>query len=135
MSSMKNSKDKYVYIAKEFCFEAAHRLPKVPKDHKCSRLHGHSYRFEICLGGYIKPDLGWLRDFNDIREIVQPLLDKYLDHYYLNEVEGLENPTSENLAIWLWERLHSLLPELVKITVFETCTSRCAYEGPQTNKS
>ena len=126
-----NGKDKghYVEIAKEFHFEAAHHLPNVPPEHKCRRLHGHSYRFEVCLGGYSKEESGWLRDFQDIRNAVQGLIEKHLDHYYLNEVSGLENPTSENLAVWLWERLEKKLPELKEITVFETCTSRCTYRG------
>ena len=119
----------YVEIAKEFRFEAAHHLPHVPEGHKCRRLHGHSYRFEICLGGYSKKESGWLRDFQEIRDAVQGLIDNELDHYYLNEVPGLENPTSENLAFWLWKRLEKELPELKAVTVFETCTSRCTYRG------
>lgn len=125
---MENPKH-YVEIAKEFRFEAAHRLPHVPPQHKCYRLHGHSYRFEIRLGGTIGIESGWLRDFKDIADIVQPLLINQLDHYYLNDVSGLENPTSENLAIWLWEKIKPQLEELIQITIYETCTSRCVYRG------
>ncbi len=119
----------YVEITKSFRFEAAHLLPKVPPEHKCRRLHGHSYYFEVSLGGSNNEESGWLRDFQDIRSVVQPLIEKYLDHYYLNDIPGLENPTSENLAIWLWQRIQPHLPELIEITVFETCTSRCVYRG------
>ncbi len=124
--------DTYVEIAKEFRFEAAHRLPHVAPDHKCSRLHGHSYRFEVRLGGRVDTKKGWLRDFKDITDVVEPLLRLHLDHYYLNEVPGLENPTSENVALWLWKRIKAKLPELVEITVFETCTSRCVYRPRDT---
>ena len=129
METEEEKKGAYVEIAKEFHFEAAHHLPKVPEGHKCRRLHGHSYRFEVCLGGYTGKESGWLRDFQDIRNAVQILIDENLDHRYLNEVAGLENPTSENLAVWLWEGLKKKLPELKEITVFETCTSRCSYRG------
>ena len=101
------SSQRYVEIAKEFRFEAAHRLPNVAPTHKCYRLHGHSYRFEVRLGGEVDTQSGWLRDFKDIVDVVQPLLNEHLDHYYLNEVAGLENPTSENLARWLWQRIES----------------------------
>ena len=123
------NKQQYVEIAKEFRFEAAHYLPQVSKDHKCRRLHGHSYRFQVRLGGHINTKEGWLRDFKDITETVQPLLVNHLDHYCLNDVSGLENPTSENLAIWLWNQLKPKLPQLIEITVFETCTSLATYSG------
>ncbi|WP_084284037.1 6-carboxytetrahydropterin synthase QueD [Solirubrobacter soli] len=115
-------------IFKEFTFEAAHRLPFVPAEHKCSRLHGHSFSVEIHVSGEVDPRTGWLMDFADIKTAFKPLLDR-LDHYYLNEIDGLENPTSENLAQWIWERLQPALPELSKIVVRETCTSGCVYVG------
>ncbi len=129
---MKQTPGHYVEIAKAFRFEAAHLLPKVPPGHKCSRLHGHSYRFEVRLRGLVNSNQGWLRDFKDITDIVQPLVDSQLDHYYLNEVPGLDNPTSENLAIWLWDKIKPQLSELSQITVYETCTSHCVYCGPLT---
>src|SRR5207248_4151098 len=98
-------------IFKEFTFEAAHRLPHVPPGHKCGRLHGHSYRVAIHLEGPVDEGRGWVRDFGDIKCRFSPLLE-CLDHNYLNEVEGLENPTSEHVAAWIWERLKPLLPEL-----------------------
>ena len=115
-------------IFKEFTFEAAHRLPNVPPGHKCSRLHGHSYRVEVHVRGPVGPQTGWVMDFSDIKEVFEPVRAK-LDHYYLNEVEGLENPTSENLSRWIWKRLRSTLPQLSKVVVRETCTSGCIYQG------
>jgi 6-pyruvoyltetrahydropterin/6-carboxytetrahydropterin synthase len=114
-------------VFKVFTIEAAHRLPNVPEGHKCGRLHGHSFRVEVHVRGPVGRDTGWVMDFADIKKAFKPLYGQ-LDHNYLNEVEGLENPTSENLARWIWERLRSELP-LSKITVSETCTSGCVYEG------
>lgn len=116
-------------IFKEFRLEAAHRLPNVPEGHKCARLHGHSFRVTVHLRGEVDPTLGWVRDFADLGAAFAPL-HAQLDHNYLNEVDGLENPTSENLARWIWERLEPSLPELSRVVVRETCTSGCAYEGP-----
>jgi 6-pyruvoyltetrahydropterin/6-carboxytetrahydropterin synthase len=115
-------------VFKEFTFEAAHRLPNVAEGHKCARLHGHSFRVEIHVSGEIDPQAGWVMDFGDIKSAFKPLYDQ-LDHYYLNEIEGLENPTSENLARWIWIRLKPNLPGLSKIIVRETCTSGCVYRG------
>ena len=115
-------------IFKQFRFEAAHRLPNVPPGHKCARLHGHSFFIEIHVDGPVGADTGWVLDFADIGAAWQPL-HALLDHNYLNEVEGLENPTSEILAKWIWDRIKVKLPSLVRVTVFETCDSRCEYEG------
>lgn len=115
-------------IWKEFTFEAAHHLPRVPKGHKCGRLHGHSYRVRISVDGTVDPNLGWVVDFADISKAFQPLLQQ-LDHYYLNEIEGLENPTAEVLARWIWQRLAPRLDNLSKIEIDETCTSGCLYRG------
>lgn len=115
-------------IFKEFTFEAAHKLPNVPEGHKCARLHGHSFRVEIHVGGALQQPAGWVVDFADIKAAFSPL-EKRLDHYYLNDIEGLENPTSENLAIWLWDRLKPSLAGLSKVVVRETCTSGCVYRG------
>ncbi len=115
-------------IFKEFRFEAAHMLPNVPPGHKCRRLHGHSFRVAIHVRGELAQPEGWITDFADIKKVFQPLLDQ-LDHNYLNEVEGLENPTSENLARWIWQRLRPLLPGLSKVIVRETCSSGCVYTG------
>ncbi|MFJ6950106.1 6-carboxytetrahydropterin synthase QueD [Micromonospora aurantiaca (nom. illeg.)] len=114
-------------IFREFTFEAAHRLPHVPEGHKCARLHGHSYRVEVHVRGEVGASTGWVMDFGDIKAAFRPLLDQ-LDHYYLNEVPGLENPTSEVLAQWIWARLIDQLP-LSAIMVRETCTSGAVYRG------
>jgi 6-pyruvoyltetrahydropterin/6-carboxytetrahydropterin synthase len=115
-------------IYKEFSFEAAHRLPNVPNGHKCGRLHGHSFRVTVFVDGPIQQPAGWVVDFAEIKLVFMPILDR-LDHYYLNEIPGLENPTSEQLAIWIWNELKPKLPDLVKIRVCETCTSGCEYSG------
>jgi 6-pyruvoyltetrahydropterin/6-carboxytetrahydropterin synthase len=114
-------------IYREFTFEAAHRLPCVPAGHKCARLHGHSYRIEIHVSGEVDERAGWVMDFQQIKDAFAPVHDQ-LDHRYLNEVDGLDNPTSENLACWLWERLVGALP-LTSVVVCETCTSGCVYRG------
>ena len=115
-------------IFKIFTLEAAHRLPNVPPGHKCARLHGHSFRVEIHISGEIDPHTGWVMDFADIKAAFKPLYDQ-LDHHYLNEIEGLENPTSEQLARWIWDRLKPALPLLSEVVVHETCTSGSRYRG------
>ena len=117
-----------VELVKEFRFEAAHRLPNVPPGHKCSRLHGHSFRFEIHLEGPVNPRTGWLIDFGELDATVTPLVDQ-LDHYMLNDVDGLENPTSEVCAKWLFDRIKAKVPQLTALTFHETCDARCIYRG------
>lgn len=117
-----------VEIFKEFTFESAHRLPNVPQGHKCGRLHGHSFRVALYISGEVDPHTGWIRDFGEIKAIFKPLYEQ-LDHNYLNDLPGLENPTSENLAKWIWKELKPLLPELSRIRIHETCTSGCEYQG------
>jgi len=115
-------------ISKEFGFEAAHRLPFTPPGHKCHRLHGHSFKVEIVLRGALVEPQGWVRDFAEITDAFAPL-HKLLDHQYLNEVEGLANPTSEVLAKWVWDRIKVALPDVARVTVRETCTSSATYTG------
>jgi 6-pyruvoyltetrahydropterin/6-carboxytetrahydropterin synthase len=115
-------------IFKEFTFEAAHRLPGVPEGHKCARLHGHSFRIELHLTGPVQEQTGWVMDFGDIKSAFQPLYEQ-LDHHYLNEIGGLENPTSEVLAKWIWDGVKPRLPMLSEVVVRETCTSGCVYRG------
>lgn len=116
-------------IFKVFSLESAHRLPNVPEAHKCARVHGHSFRVEVHVTGDPDPESGWVMDFADIKTAFQPLFEM-LDHHYLNDIDGLENPTSERLAVWIWERLQPSLPQLSQIVVHETCTSGCRYRGP-----
>jgi 6-pyruvoyltetrahydropterin/6-carboxytetrahydropterin synthase len=118
----------FVRLSKTFHFEAAHDLPTFPADHKCRRLHGHSFRFDVIVEGEVDPAKGYLIDYGDIKVAAQPIV-KRLDHYYLNEIEGLSNPTSEVLAKWIYDQLKASLPELTSIVVHETCTSSCEYRG------
>ena len=115
-------------IWKEFTIEAAHRLPNVAEGHKCARLHGHSFRIEVHVGGPVGERSGWIMDFADLTDAFAPVFDS-LDHRYLNDVPGLENPTSEVLARWIWDRLAPVLGDLDAVVVRETCTSGCAYRG------
>ncbi|HYD53657.1 MAG TPA: 6-carboxytetrahydropterin synthase QueD [Gemmatimonadaceae bacterium] len=115
-------------LFKEFTLEAAHRLPNVPAGHKCARLHGHSFRVAIHVEGPVRAHEGWVMDFADLKAAFQPIHER-LDHHYLNEIEGLENPTSENLARWIWRELAPRLPGLAQVVVRETCTSGCVYRG------
>ncbi|MGC9260638.1 MAG: 6-carboxytetrahydropterin synthase QueD [Phycisphaerae bacterium] len=123
-----NSPNFEIDLIKEFRFEAAHRLPRVPPEHKCARLHGHSFRVELLVRGPVNQETGWLMDFADLRRAFAPLLEQ-LDHHYLNDIPGLENPTSEHLARWIWIRLKDRLPQLAQITIHESDTSRCIYRG------
>ena len=117
-----------VELRKTFQFEAAHLLPHLPESHKCRRLHGHSFKVEIVVAGNCDPHLGWLMDYAQINEAFRPLFEQ-LDHRYLNEIPGLENATSENIAVWIWQRLKPGLAELVEVVVAETCTAQCVYRG------
>jgi 6-pyruvoyltetrahydropterin/6-carboxytetrahydropterin synthase len=117
-----------VRLYKDFSFEAAHRLPNVPEDHKCARLHGHSFLVRVSVDGPVGEQTGWVMDFADLKAAFRPLHDR-LDHRYLNEIAGLENLTSEVLAHWIWRELRPTLPGLAEIEVRETCTSGCIYRG------
>jgi len=117
-------------IFRTFTLEAAHHLPSVPEGHKCRRLHGHSFRVDVHVRGPVGEDTGWVMDFADVKAAFRPIHDA-LDHRYLNEIEGLENPTSENLARWIWARLKPALPALDRIVVKETCNAGCIYRGEE----
>tara|TARA_B110000495_G_C22636402_1_gene378154 strand:- start:17 stop:382 length:366 start_codon:yes stop_codon:yes gene_type:complete len=114
-------------LYKEFTFEAAHKLPLVPSDHKCFQLHGHSFKARVYVQGPVN-EMGWVIDFGDLKAICKPWI-KMLDHSYLNEIQGLDNPTSENIAIWLWGKLEEDLPQLSAVEIMETCSSGCIYSG------
>ncbi|MEA1890953.1 MAG: 6-carboxytetrahydropterin synthase QueD [Pseudomonadota bacterium] len=116
-------------IYKKFSIEAAHRLTNLPPEHKCSRLHGHSFELELRVTGDVDEKYGWVQDFAEIKTVFKPIYEQ-LDHHYLNEVDGLGNPTSENLAKWIWLKLKPDLPLLSAVIVRETCTAGCIYKGP-----
>lgn len=113
-------------LRKKFAFEAAHRLARLPEGHKCNRLHGHSYQVVLVLRGPIDPEPGWIIDAAEIKKAFLPIFDR-LDHRYLNEIEGLENPTAEVLARWIFDRMKPLLPDLHQVVVSETCTTEARY--------
>jgi 6-pyruvoyltetrahydropterin/6-carboxytetrahydropterin synthase len=115
-------------VFKEFTFEAAHRLPEVPSGHKCSRLHGHSFRARIYVKGPIGERTGWVVDFAEIKRVFAPFYEQ-LDHNYLNDIEGLANPTSEVLAAWIYRRLKPGLPGVSRVELFETCTAGAVFYG------
>ncbi len=115
-------------IFKKFRIEAAHLLPHCPPGHKCARLHGHSFQVEIHVRGPVDAHAGWVMDFGDLKKAFAPLYER-LDHRYLNEIPGLENPTSENLARWIWRELKPALPALHRVVVQETCTAGASYSG------
>ncbi len=116
-------------ITKSFTFDSAHWLPHVPEGHKCGRMHGHTYTIVIALEGEVAPESGWIVDFGDIKAAFKPL-EKIMDHQLLNDIEGLENPTAENMARWIFERLEPALPQLADITVKETPTTSAIYRRP-----
>jgi 6-pyruvoyltetrahydropterin/6-carboxytetrahydropterin synthase len=117
-------------LRKSFQIEAAHWLPRVPAGHKCARMHGHSFKIDIVIAGELDATFGWVMDFAEVKAAFGPLFEA-LDHRCLNDVPGLENPTSEKLAEWVWERLKPVLPLLDRVEVAETCTSSCSYRGPK----
>src|SRR6201996_9180897 len=114
-----------MHIFKVFHLEAAHRLPHVPEGHKCARLHGHSFKITVTVRGEVDPKLGWILDFAEIARAWEPL-HAQLDHRFLNEVPGLENPTSENLARFVFERIRLPGARVFSVGVAETCTSSCS---------
>ena len=115
-------------LSKTFRFEAGHHLPQVSTEHKCFSPHGHSYRVTVTVAGEVDPEVGWVMDFGRIKKAVEPLIDQ-LDHHVLNDVEGLENPTSEMIAKWFWDRIQPHVPQLASVAVAESDTSLCTYRG------
>jgi len=115
-------------LTRTFRFESAHSLPRLAEGHKCRRLHGHSYRVELTVAGEVDPATGMVVDFALLGEAWRPLA-RELSGRPLNEIPELENPTSENLAAWLWTRLRPALPGLSEVAVRETEASVCRYRG------
>lgn len=117
-----------IKLTKTFYFDAAHNLKLVPKEHKCSKIHGHTFRVDISVKGEIDNKYGWVMDFAEIKKFVNPII-KILDHNHLNTIEGLGNGTSEILSIWLWDKIKPLLPQLCLVEVWESKNSKCSYSG------
>ncbi|MBL7769980.1 MAG: 6-carboxytetrahydropterin synthase QueD [Flavipsychrobacter sp.] len=115
-------------LYKEFTFDSAHFLPNVPEGHKCKEMHGHTYRLRVWVEGPLDPVLGWVMDFADLKKVVKPVVNR-LDHKCLNKIDGLENPTCERIAVYIWDQVKPLLPLLAKIELHETPTSGVVYTG------
>lgn len=115
-------------IFREFTFDAAHRLDHLPEGHKCARVHGHTYRLTVFVNGALDPDLGWIVDFAEVKRLTNEVIDT-LDHHFLNEVEGLEQPTTELICVWIWDRLKPKLPGLCRLKLWENQNSGCTYAG------
>ncbi len=114
-------------LYKIFRLECAHSLPAVPEGHPCARMHGHSFTVTLHLRGEVDLETGWILDFGRVRELFEPLRSA-LDHHTLNDIPGLENPTSEHLARFVYLRLKPVLPELYRVDVGETCTAGARVE-------
>jgi 6-pyruvoyltetrahydropterin/6-carboxytetrahydropterin synthase len=113
-------------LKQQFQIEAARFLPRLPTNHPCSRMHGHSFVILLTLQGNLDPEVGWVRDYHEISQTMSPLL-KMMDHKVLNEVPGLENPTSENLCRFIYEHMKPQITELKSVTVKETSLTECTY--------
>jgi len=115
-------------IYKEFSFDSAHFLPNVPDGHKCKQMHGHTYRLRVVLKGETDPRLGWIMDFKELKDAVAPVIDQ-LDHKLINDIKGLENPTAENITVWIWNQIKPSLPLLSRIELYETPTTGVIFNG------
>ncbi len=117
-----------IELRKSFRFEAAHQLPNAPEGHRCRQLHGHSYLVEIVVEGEVDNHAKWVVDYGDILKACAPVKAR-LDHKVINEIPGLEAGTAEMLAVFIWEEVKDLLPDLKAVTVKETDSSSCTYRG------
>ena len=115
-----------IALRKTFDIQSAHWLPTFPEDHKCRRLHGHSFIIDVVVEGDVHLDKGYLLDYGDIKAAIAPIKEQ-LDHRLLNDIEGLENPTAEMLCKWIYDRLKPALADLLLVRVHETCTSEAEY--------
>jgi len=115
-------------LFKQFTFDSAHFLPNVPQGHKCNQLHGHTYSLTVFVEGTPDPEMGWVIDFNELSAAVKPVIEE-LDHKLLNDIPGLKNPTSELVAVWVWDHIKPNLSCLKKIELRETPGSGVVYEG------
>ena len=125
---MSEKMNQVVELSHKFSFDSAHSLPNVPEDHKCRRLHGHTFHVEVLVQGTVGETSGWVMDYGQLKEVVRPVI-ALLDHRHLNEIDGLENPTSEHIAMWIWKRITDGLPGLSCVSIHETCNTGCHYRG------
>ena len=121
-------------VYKKFNIESARSIPNLPKTHPCHHIHGHSFKIIISVKGPVNKQNGFVTDFQDIDDAFSPFK-KELDHSYLNDIEGLQNPTSENICIWIWNKIQSSLPNIYKIEIKETDSTGCIYKGERNDKS
>ena len=121
-------------VYKKFNIESARSIPNLPKTHPCHHIHGHSFKIIISVKGPVNKQNGFVTDFQDIDDAFNSFK-KELDHSYLNNIEGLQNPTSENICIWIWDKIQSSLPNIYKIEIKETDSTGCIYEGKRNDKS
>lgn len=115
-------------IFREFTFDSAHFLNHLPPGHKCANMHGHTYRLRVELSGELDPTVGWVVDFAEVKRVVGAVLDQ-LDHKVLNDIEGLEQPTAEVIAVWLWRRIKPDLPALSGVILWENPNNGVEYHG------
>ncbi len=115
-------------IYKEFSFDSAHFLPNVPEGHKCRNMHGHTYKLRVFIKGKPDPLYGWIMDFKELKDAIAPIIDT-LDHKLINDIPTLENPTAENITIWIWDKLKPMLAKLSRIELYETPTTGVIYAG------
>ena len=115
-------------LEKDFTFDSAHYLASVDDNHKCGEIHGHTYLVTIGIEAEVDKKMGWLMDFGEVKQIVNPIID-FLDHKMLNNIEGLENSTAEYIAIYIYNKIKPDIPSLTFVRVQETPTARCTYYG------
>ena len=121
-------------VYKKFNVESARSLPNVPETHPCYQLHGHSFKIIISVKGQLDKHTGFVTDFQEIENAFNPIK-KILDHSFLNKIEGLGNPTSENICIWIWDKIESSIPNICEIEIKETDSTGCIYRGRKIGKS
>tara|TARA_B110000196_G_scaffold54849_1_gene45390 strand:- start:76 stop:447 length:372 start_codon:yes stop_codon:yes gene_type:complete len=121
-------------VYKKFNIESARSLPNVSESHPCYQLHGHSFKIIITVKGQMDKHTGFVTDFQEIENAFNPIK-KILDHSFLNKIEGLSNPTSENICIWIWDKIESSIPNICEIEIKETDSTGCIYRGRKNGKS
>ena len=114
-------------IERDYRFEAARVLPKLPTEHPCSRLHGHAFGVTLVVKGELDREKEWVADYHELDKVYKEKVHKLLDHGYLNDVTGLKNPTTENVAKWIFEKVREEMSGLVEVVISEEGDTRCRY--------